>query len=113
VRDLRQVAARMLSRYAGVGPITVGCIPPEDRPIGREYPDRWGGAPLESAIRLALARGASLKTIGRESENIAIRIALDEAGGNLKRAAMRLGVTDRTLQLWRAARRQNGLVVQS
>ncbi|MGH8548334.1 MAG: helix-turn-helix domain-containing protein [Methylococcales bacterium] len=31
---------------------------------------------------------------------------MDEAGGNLQRAASRLGVTDRTLQLWRAAQRQ-------
>jgi len=31
---------------------------------------------------------------------------MDETGGNLRRAALRLGVTDRALQIRRAAQRQ-------
>ena len=50
----------------------------------------------------------SLKDIGREAEDIAERIVLEEEQGNLQRAAQRLGVTDRALQLRRAARKQQG-----
>ena len=39
------------------------------------------------------------------AEDIAIRIATDQESGNLQRAARRLGVTDRTLQLRGANRR--------
>jgi len=35
-----------------------------------------------------------LKTISRETEETAIRIALEKTGGNLQRAALRLGVTN-------------------
>jgi len=39
---------------------------------------------------------------------LAERIVIEEEQGNLQRAAARLGVTDRALQMRRAARRQNG-----
>jgi len=48
---------------------------------------------------------ARLKEIGRAAEDIAMRIATDQESGNLQRAARRLGVTDRTLQLRGANRR--------
>lgn len=109
VRDLKQVVARMLCRYAGRGAITVGCIPPQDRPNHTECWSTWCDGSFERAIRAALKRGVSLKTISRESKNIAIRIAVDEASGNLQRAAQRLGVTDRALQMRRAAQRQENV----
>jgi hypothetical protein len=40
------------------------------------------------------------------AEDIAERIAVEDAEGNLRRAAHRLGVTDRALQMRRASRRQ-------
>ncbi|MGH8559554.1 MAG: sigma 54-interacting transcriptional regulator [Methylococcales bacterium] len=107
VRDLKQVVMRMLCRYAGQGAITVGCIPPDDRPTRTDDWNPWSDASFERAIRLALTRGLGLKAISRESEKTAIRIAVDEADGNLQRAASRLGVSDRTLQMWRAAQRQD------
>jgi len=106
VRDLKQVVARMLCRHAGQGVITVGCIPPNDRPTWTEGWDEWRDAGFERAVRVALARGVGLKTISRETEETAIQIAVDETGGNLQRAALRLGVTDRALQMRRAAQRQ-------
>jgi len=45
--------------------------------------------------------GAALKEIGRAAEDVAVRYATDEEDGNLHRAASRLGVTDRALQLRR------------
>jgi len=52
--------------------------------------------------------GASLKEIERAAGNLAERIVIDEEEGNLQRAAVRLGVSDRALQIRRASRRANG-----
>ncbi len=107
VRDLRQVIARLLCRHPGKGPITVGCIPPEDRLGWCADEQPWNSGPFDLAIRRALFQGIGLKGISRTAEETAIRIAVAEARGNLQQAAQRLGVTDRTLQLRRAARRQD------
>lgn len=108
VRDLKQLVTRMLLRHVGPGPITVGDIPEDERPSADfEIPD-WRGNGFDHAIQLALQQGIGLKEIGREAEDAAERIALEEAEGNLQRAAARLGVTDRALQMRRAARKQNG-----
>lgn len=106
VRDLKQVMARMLCRYSGKGSITVGCIPPDERPICSEGWKEWRDIGFERAIRVALSRGVGLKAISRNTEETAIRIAVGDVGGNLQRAAQRLGVTDCALQLRRAAQRQ-------
>jgi DNA-binding NtrC family response regulator len=50
--------------------------------------------------------GVGLKEIGRAAEDVAIQIATEEENGNFQRAARRLGVTDRTLQMRCANRRQ-------
>lgn len=108
VRELEQLIKRMLLRHVGPGPITVGDIPEDERPTdGFELAD-WRGNEFDQAIGLALQRGIGLKEIGRAAEDIAERIALEEAEGNLQRAAAKLGVTDRALQIRRAARKQNG-----
>ena len=59
----------------------------------------WLDVDFESVIRRAVLCSARLKDIGRAAEDVAIRIATDQESGNLQRAARRLGVTDRTLQL--------------
>jgi hypothetical protein len=51
-----------------------------------------------------LQRGLGLKEIGVLATEAAIRMAVDDEGGNLQRAAHRLRVTDRALQLRRAQR---------
>jgi DNA-binding NtrC family response regulator len=106
VRDLRQVVSRLMYRYVGDGTITVGNIPPEERPLPAFSDAGWLDLQFERVIQRAVHFGAGLKAIGRAAEDIAIRIASDEEDGNLSRAARRLGVTDRALQLRRANRRQ-------
>jgi DNA-binding NtrC family response regulator len=105
VRDLKQLVFRMSLRHAGPGPITVGDIPEDDRPV-QAAPPAWLDGDLDLSIRRALLSGAGLKEIGKVTSDIAIRIALEEAGGNLQQAARRLQVTDRALQMRRAAGRQ-------
>jgi transcriptional regulator with GAF, ATPase, and Fis domain len=101
VRDLRQLVSRICKRHVGNGPITVGDIPPDELPPV-EGPGDWQDASFAQAIRRALALGAGLKEIGRVASDTAIRLAIADEQGNLQRAARRLGVTDRALQLRRA-----------
>jgi DNA-binding NtrC family response regulator len=121
VRDLRRIVTALRSRHAGGGMVSIGALPERERPMpstaggddaegGSAQPDRMPLSrddPLEhanflEAIRQALAHGAGLKEIGRAASSVAIRIALEQEGGNLRRAADRLGVTDRALQMRRA-----------
>jgi transcriptional regulator with GAF, ATPase, and Fis domain len=103
IRELRQLLERMAHRHAGPGPITVGDIPEEDRPADGAVPLAWPDERLESTIADAIALGASLKQINSATTAAAIRIAVQSEKGNLQRAAKRLGVTDRALQMRRAA----------
>jgi transcriptional regulator with GAF, ATPase, and Fis domain len=104
VRELQQLARRTVSRHVGMGPVTIGDIPDDERP-------RASGSvtshipPLDLAVRHALSRGVGLRDIGREASAAAIRIAIADADGNLQLAARRLGVTDRALQMRRATQR--------
>jgi transcriptional regulator with GAF, ATPase, and Fis domain len=102
VRDLRQLVARMLSHHVGPGPITVGDLPREERPSGRQDYDDWCNSTFEQCIRRAIAQGVGLKEIGRIAENMAVRIAVSDEQGSLQRAATKLKVTDRALQIRRA-----------
>jgi transcriptional regulator with GAF, ATPase, and Fis domain len=103
VRDLRQLVARIGYRHVGPGPVTVGAVPEEERVAADERRDDWRDGGLESAVRRALADGATLKEIGAEAVETAVRLALAAEDGNVQRAARRLGVTPRALQLRRAA----------
>jgi transcriptional regulator with GAF, ATPase, and Fis domain len=108
VRDLKQLVTRIVQRHVGPGPVTAGDIPEDERPGEVDEMKGWRDEGLESVIRLAIASGAPLKEIERVAGELAERIVIDEEQGNLQRAAARLGVTDRALQMRRAARRQNG-----
>lgn len=97
IRELQQLVERILSRYVGQGPITIGDIPEEDRP--RDAIEiRWFGPEFSDAIRRAVALQVPLKTIGGQAESLAIQFALDQERGSKQRAAARLAVTDRTVQ---------------
>jgi DNA-binding NtrC family response regulator len=103
IRDLRQLIGRISSRHVGPGPITVGDIPPEELPADDFGHRNWRNADFERVVRHALALGAGLKEIGQAATDAALRIAIDDENGNLQLAARRLGVTDRALQMRRAA----------
>ncbi|MGH9841165.1 MAG: sigma 54-interacting transcriptional regulator [Blastocatellia bacterium] len=111
VRDLKQLVTRMVLHHVGPGAITAGDVPEDERPNGEDGDFAiadWRNDGFDGAIHHALALGIGLKEIGRSAEDAAERIALEEEQGNLQRAAAKLGVTDRALQMRRAARRQNG-----
>jgi transcriptional regulator with GAF, ATPase, and Fis domain len=101
VRDLKQLAARVVYRHVGPGPITPGDLPEDERPRGEDR-GCWEDGGFEASIRRALAQGVGLKEIGRLASETAIRMVVADEAGNLQRAAQRLGVTDRALQLRKA-----------
>jgi transcriptional regulator with GAF, ATPase, and Fis domain len=106
VRDLRQLVARIGNRHVGPGPVTVGDIPSDEHPAAIAASSGWRNTDFEQSIRHALATGAGLKEISQAAADTAMRIAVDNENGSLQRAAQRLGVTGRALQLRRAARRK-------
>ena len=106
VRELRQLIARLMSRWIGVGPLTLGCLPENEWRGGAKAQSAWDGDGLAIGVRRGLAAGLRLRDLGRAAEDTALRIVLEEEAGNLQRAARRLGVTDRALQLRRQAKRQ-------
>jgi transcriptional regulator with GAF, ATPase, and Fis domain len=108
VRELKQLAMRIAYRHVGPGPVTVGDLPEDERPAGELAESSWRDVAFDTSIRRAIAQGVGLKEIGRLAAESAIRIALDEEQGSLQRAAQKLGVTDRALQMRKAASRQNG-----
>ncbi|WP_241759318.1 sigma 54-interacting transcriptional regulator [Pyxidicoccus parkwayensis] len=104
IRELRQLVTRIVHRHIGAGPITLGAIAEQDRPMERRMTD-WRDHRLESAIQHALVLGVGLKEIGRGATDVAVRLVVEQERGNLQRAARKLGVTDRALQLRRGAAR--------
>jgi hypothetical protein len=102
VRDLKQLVARIIYRHVETGPITLGDIPDEECFLAAPPAD-WCDDSLERAMRRALTLGVGLKEIGCVVTDTAIRIAVDDAEGHLQRAARQLGVSDRALQMRRAA----------
>jgi len=91
----------------GTGPITAGDVPEDDRPPCE--PDAVPGAAtgdLARAVRRAVGEGTTLRELRESVLDLAARAALNETGGNVRRAAACLGITERALQLRRAAWRQ-------
>jgi transcriptional regulator with GAF, ATPase, and Fis domain len=108
VRELGQLVRLIAQRHVGPGPITIGAVPPEERaPAAESLAHDWRNADFQNALRRALACGAGLQTIREQTAEAVIEIALRDADGNLRRAALKLGVTDRALQMRRAARLDN------
>ena len=105
VRELRRVVLRMCQRHAGGGPVTLGDVPEDERPDEDAPSQVRLHAGLEAAVAEAITLGMGLKDIGLAATECAIRLAIEREGGNLHRAAARLGVTGRALQLRRAQQR--------
>ncbi|RSZ57857.1 sigma-54-dependent Fis family transcriptional regulator [Massilia atriviolacea] len=102
VRELRQAVARLWYRHSGPGPITIGDLAPDERPA-RGAPASWPDVRFESAIRAAIDLRIGLARISQAAADIAIQLVLEQEGDNNQRAALRLGVTDRALQIRRKA----------
>lgn len=107
LRELRQLVHRIGHRHVGKGPISPGDLPPEERPraqIAAGQAGSWQKL-FEDAVDSALAGGLGLRDLANIASDKAVELALRAEGGNVQKAAKRLGVTDRALQLRRQAKR--------
>ncbi|MBS0609141.1 MAG: sigma-54-dependent Fis family transcriptional regulator [Proteobacteria bacterium] len=105
VRELKRVVERLCLRHAGDGPITIGDVPEDERPSDAGPSRATLQECWNTAAREAIGLGMGLKEIGQLATDCAIAAALEREHGNLHRAAARLNVTDRALQLRRAQQR--------
>ena len=105
VRELKRVVERLCQRHAGDGPVTIGDVPEDERPLDTAPSRARLQARFETAAREAISLGLGLKEIGQLATDCAIQMAIDQERGNVHRAALRLEVTDRALQLRRAQQR--------
>ncbi len=103
VRDLRLLMARIAARHVGDGPVTVGSLPDSERPESRADARTWWQGSFEQAIGNAVACGVGLREIGKRAQDTAIAVAVAAEDGSLRRASLRLGVTERALQMRRSA----------
>jgi transcriptional regulator with GAF, ATPase, and Fis domain len=103
VRELRQTVARLWYRHSGPGPITIGDLAPDERPACGGAAASWPDVRFHSAIRAAIELRIGLARISQAAADIAIQLVLEQEGDNNQRAALRLGVTDRALQIRRKA----------
>jgi DNA-binding NtrC family response regulator len=99
VRDLRQTVTRLWHRHCGPGPLTIGDVPQDERLQCGASAAVWPDAAFLNAIRHAVALGVGLKEIGQIAADMAMQVGLEQENGNVQRAALRLGVTDRALQM--------------
>ncbi len=106
VRDLQNLVFRIMARHVGIGPITVGDIPADERPEVTNTNENWCDNHTEQSIRRAIAAGMGLREIRKAAEETAIRVAIKDEGGDVNNAASRLKVTARTIQNRRAEYRQ-------
>ena len=92
--------------HSGNGLITLGDIPADERskhilsPADSIVPD------LEIVVRHAMQQGMQMRDIITMFRETSLRVAVEEECSNLQKAAKRLGISDRSLQLWKADRQQ-------
>lgn len=100
VRELKQLMARIAMRYTGEGYISIGDVPEDEMPDIQHLKQAWNqqAQSLQQSIRLSIASGKDLMRIKNDIAMLAMEIALEDCGGNLKLAARKLNVEVRTLQ---------------
>jgi transcriptional regulator with GAF, ATPase, and Fis domain len=102
VRELQQLINRIANKHLGEGPITIGDIPRSDWPdftrLGQAAPT---SGELEAGVTSLLYQGLGLKEIKDQVTDIAKKVAIHHENGNLKLAALRLGCSERILQMHR------------
>jgi transcriptional regulator with GAF, ATPase, and Fis domain len=104
IRELRHTVQRLVDRCPDRR-ITIGQIPDDERAVAFEACAAWPDAAFEDGVRRAVAYGVGLKDLRRTAEDLALQIALALEDGCVSRAARRLGITERAVQLRQAARR--------
>lgn len=101
VRELQQLIQRIAYRHVGKGIITLADIPLIDRPhpiVAQECAEIINDE-YQNALQNILLRGLTLKEIRDLTTETAIELALKNEKGRVTQAALRLGITNRAIQL--------------
>lgn len=102
IRELKNVISRILLRYTGKGPVTLGDVIWYDKPIKYEQRQKWFEKyEFLSGIRMAIEEGYDMKQIADLIKGIAMQTALSIHSKN-KTVSRVLGVSDRWVQQRRA-----------
>jgi len=110
VRELRQLVQRMALKHVRHNKITIGEVPPGDRPVLPLGEISCNGHDsMQTLIRNALLTGENWWNLKTRISETAIQVALDLEGNNKQRAAERLGVDVRTVQQYVKKREQPGI----
>lgn len=98
IRELRQLIQRIALRHVQHKKITIGEIPIEERNI---YPTQHlqHEITLDDVVKQMILKGDNYNGIKEKVGSAAFEAAIDICGGNKQKAAERLGVDVRTVQL--------------
>jgi len=99
VREFYQLIKRIAYHHVGNGPITSGDIPESDRPKNSCEIAEWRDDSFEQSIRRAILLGIKLKDITSATEEMVETIAVMAANGKVAKAAEKLGINKRTLEM--------------
>jgi DNA-binding NtrC family response regulator len=102
IRELKQLVNRLVLKYPGKGPLTMGMLPKSELVLLKDIVNEEHNSNLHKGIHKSMLSGIGIREIKEMVGNIAIQIALEQENGNLQRAAQKLGLTDRSLQLWKS-----------
>lgn len=108
VRELRQLMRNAARGYSCQRALSIGCLPSSWRerlmspaPVALASTEPTPTLNPEYVVSRWLEEGLSLQAIARRASDLAIKIALSLEQNHLGRAAQRLGVTARAIQLRR------------
>ncbi|MBC7888373.1 MAG: sigma-54-dependent Fis family transcriptional regulator [Ferruginibacter sp.] len=99
IRELRQLVQRIALRHVRHKKITIGELPPEERTLTGYTRKPVESGELGSVVKQMLVNGENYNTIKDKAGLAAFEAAIEMSGGNKQKAAERLGIDVRTIQL--------------
>lgn len=99
VRELRQLVQRIALRHVRHKQISIGELPVEERLQVLPPSEPFELGSLEGIVRQMILNNEKYNTIKDKTEFAAIEAAIEMSGGNKQKAAEKLGINVRTVQL--------------
>jgi transcriptional regulator with GAF, ATPase, and Fis domain len=99
IRELRQLLQRIALRHVRHKKITIGELPPEERLQGIKATSFSEINSLDTVVKKMILNGESYNSIKDKAGLAAFEAAIEMSNGNKQKAAERLGIDVRTVQL--------------
>ena len=99
IRELRQLLQRIALRHVRHKKITIGELPVEERSVGAWTVPAFNFESLEGFVKKMLLNGETYNSIKEKIGMAALDAAIELCGGNKQKAAERLGIDVRTVQM--------------